>query len=914
MRLWVRDLLGPTAGIVSAVAYMAAPYLLLDAYVRGNQPESLALALLPLLLWAGRRFVRYGTLAPFLWSVGGLAALGLSHNISLLIFGPTLALYLLAVAVAARGEQAGDGPILLGRAALVIALGGGLVLFYAAGAVVEIDQVTLTQAVTSRNNSFANNFITLREILAPVSPADPTLLNMPLLLRLGWAPAGLALLGLLLASRLAKREQRLHALLAAAAAAGYLFMTLAVSQPLWDHLPLIEFVQFPWRFVGRAALPVAFLAGVPGAVLEQRLPDGSGSRRVGLVAASVVGLLLLEALPNLYPAFCPEEGAPTIVNVHAFERETGMVGIDPEGHYFPRTVAERPTGSVLEADYRAGRPPQRFDATRLPAGGMLREVAYGPNRADLLLETPEPFTARYWAFAFPGWEVRVDGARVPISPSVPEGVITFRVPAGVHQVAVRWGTTPLRTLLGAISLLALAATGLVTLVLADTAWRRPPPPVPQRMPVAARRLLGATALLILLLLLWPGGGERPWRRSAAPPVTRRADVAGAGLRLDGYELSGPTAEGVVRVDLAWRVATPPDDQYQSNLWLVDGAGAVWSVKETARPRGYQNPPPLPFWPVGAWAWDSRELQLLPGTPPGTYDLLLTLFRLADLSPVTLTGNDGFVLGPTAIIGQVTVADVVPLQDASPPAAAGLDGLSLVGYALDRQAARPGDPLLVTLFWRANGGGAEEVPLLLRAGEEVVADWSLPPVRADLPPAAWPPGATVRGQHLLRLPAALESGLLTLYVGAAPLGELRIDAPERLFSAPPLAGSLDVVLGERARLAGAAVEGACAVGGGTCAVNLLWQGVAEMEVSYRVFVHLVDAAGGIVAQADGEPAGWSRPTSGWAPGEYVLDAHRLELPAALPDGALSLRVGLYDPHSGARLTTAGGEDAVPLSLP
>ena len=55
MALWVRDLFGPRAAVVSAVAYMAAPYVLIDALVRGNAPESLALPLLPFLLWAGRR-------------------------------------------------------------------------------------------------------------------------------------------------------------------------------------------------------------------------------------------------------------------------------------------------------------------------------------------------------------------------------------------------------------------------------------------------------------------------------------------------------------------------------------------------------------------------------------------------------------------------------------------------------------------------------------------------------------------------------------------------------------------------------------------------------------------------------------------------------------------------------------------
>ncbi|MCB8929437.1 MAG: hypothetical protein H6652_27850, partial [Ardenticatenaceae bacterium] len=87
--------------------------------------------------------------------------------------------------------------------------------------------------------------------------------------------------------------------------------------------------------------------------------------------------------------------------------------------------------------------------------------------------------------------------------------------------------------------------------------------------------------------------------------------------------------------------------------------------------------------------------------------------------------------------------------------------------------------------------------------------------------------------------------------------------------------------------------------------LLWRAESEMPTSYRVFIHLVNADGQIVAQADGEPANWSRPTTGWVPGEYILDAHTLSLPPDLPPNA-SLRIGLYDPATGQRLQTEGGE--------
>ena len=43
-------------------------------------------------------------------------------------------------------------------------------------------------------------------------------------------------------------------------------------------------------------------------------------------------------------------------------------------------------------------------------------------------------------------------ARVPIAAEDPTGLITFAVPAGEHRVEVRWGATPLRLALVALSL------------------------------------------------------------------------------------------------------------------------------------------------------------------------------------------------------------------------------------------------------------------------------------------------------------------------------------------------------------------------------------------------------------------------------------------------------------------------------
>jgi hypothetical protein len=89
------------------------------------------------------------------------------------------------------------------------------------------------------------------------------------------------------------------------------------------------------------------------------------------------------------------------------------------------------------------------------------------------------------------------------------------------------------------------------------------------------------------------------------------------------------------------------------------------------------------------------------------------------------------------------------------------------------------------------------------------------------------------------------------------------------------------------------------------LTLYWQSLRELDQDYTVFVHLLDpATGQIVAQVDEGPQHGDDPTSLWVEGEVVADPHVLDLPAALPAGAYTLRVGLYLQDAGTYLWVNG----------
>jgi len=135
-------------------------------------------------------------------------------------------------------------------------------------------------------------------------------------------------------------------------------------------------------------------------------------------------------------------------------------------------------------------------------------------------------------------------------------------------------------------------------------------------------------------------------------------------------------------------------------------------------------------------------------------------------------------------------------------------------------------------------------------------------------------------------------------------------PLALDPANPVEANFD----NQVRLMGYTVEPLQPAPGETLRLTLYWQALAPLPYEYTVFVHLRQADGGTVAQADHRPLDPFYPTPLWPIGETIRESSQLALPAALPPGSYELWVGLYRLETGERLPVqqdTSGEDAVRL---
>jgi hypothetical protein len=103
-------------------------------------------------------------------------------------------------------------------------------------------------------------------------------------------------------------------------------------------------------------------------------------------------------------------------------------------------------------------------------------------------------------------------------------------------------------------------------------------------------------------------------------------------------------------------------------------------------------------------------------------------------------------------------------------------------------------------------------------------------------------------------------------------------------------------------------------GDTLRLTLIWQATRPFDRDLKIFVHLLDPSGQVIAQADplaglgAGPEGEDYFTSQWDPGALIFNDVAIAIPPNAPPGPYQLAFGLYDGKTLERLPVEGDEDA------
>jgi len=401
------------------------------------------------------------------------------------------------------------------------------------------------------------------------------------------------------------------------------------------------------------------------------------------------------------------------------------------------------------------------------------------------------------------------------------------------------------------------------------------------------------------------------------------------ILLQAYGISAQPVEaawGVIRADLLWQRAADFQERYRVALRLTDENGYVWAAHDSEPLSGL-----LPFsqLPLGATLRDSPGLLVPAGTPPGVYQLRLSLYSDPEKAPLEVSSL-GEPLGVEAILGEVKVVlparqppvEALPIQH--PQQADFEGGMRLLGYSLDEGPYLSGEEIDLTLFWQALSE-MEEYEISLRLEGERGATWAQEkkaPIHGTYPTSRWPVDSLTRDPHRLLLPANLPPGhyrfLLGVYrsedgkplaIGRWPhwrgqeLALATIEVEGRPHSTEPpkaIQHPLWARLGDNILFLGYDLASVESRPGGSLHLTLYWQALAQMETSYTVFTHLVDEEDRIWGQKDSVPGNWSLPTTSWIEGEYIKDEYEIPVKEDAPLGDYLIEIGMYDASTSLRL--------------
>ncbi|HEU5087452.1 MAG TPA: glycosyl transferase, partial [Roseiflexaceae bacterium] len=146
----------------------------------------------------------------------------------------------------------------------------------------------------------------------------------------------------------------------------------------------------------------------------------------------------------------------------------------------------------------------------------------------------------------------------------------------------------------------------------------------------------------------------------------------------------------------------------------------------------------------------------------------------------------------------------------------------------------------------------------------------------------------------------------LQQGQSPVYTVRVHGIEYAYVyqiAPPAGTPISADFGDAIRLRGYSIDPSALRASGVLTVTLQWQGRMTPAGDYNIFVHVFDAGGQKVGQVDvplGDPR-W--PSHAWSQGRYIPQVQQVPLPAGLPPGTYTITLGVYDPHTFARLPLA-----------
>lgn len=442
----------PRAFVVSLI-YMAAPYHLLDIYIRANMAEFWAFAWIPLVFYAAHRAATDPSTKRTAWLAAAFAGLVVTHILTAMLVAAFIIPYMLVFA-----GRAGRKTALLHAAA---GLGAGLLLsgVYLIPAMMEQPYI-LVEGGKGPWYEVYNNFIFFQKFGDWWFNIFVDITSM--------AALGVAAIAFVryFSKDKGSRESagmRLIGFSAFAIAAGFLMMT-PLSTPLWAVFAPLRKVAFPWRILSPMSLLASIALGL--LLLPEFRPQAPGRRKAMLAAVAVVlviSAVLAGRIVIGYKGITPPPGFKYTpeMSYDEFRQNTmlftpGDPAVLDDPYFMPAQTGGKLeiVNSVAKMEVEGGNGFCFFKSGE----GEAEPIVWDPEHRIFKVHAVSKDTVVLRLYAYPDWNVLVNGLTATTH-TERDGLLSVDVPEGdsIVELTFRGG------IYGVIGLLStlIAAAGIV---------------------------------------------------------------------------------------------------------------------------------------------------------------------------------------------------------------------------------------------------------------------------------------------------------------------------------------------------------------------------------------------------------------------------------------------------------------------
>jgi len=456
MYLLGKSFSGRLGGLVAAVFYMATPYRALDVYARGALSEAFSFVWLPLVILSFYKLSqgKHVSNKYILLGIFSLAFLMTTHNLVFLPFTLFLVPFIAYLFVTSANKK-----IFSVSSFLTLVLSAGLSAFFWIPSLLEKQYTIVDQMLLTSLANYNIHFVYFQQLwnwpwgFGGSAPG----LEDGISFKIGKLNIVLTFVSALLALLVMKyRNRQPQARLTVLFFALFIFagfMTTSYSQIIWQMLPPLAYLQFPWRFLIFTTLFSAILAGL--FIYLVRLPI------LRIIFAVLLVVLLL--VPNI-KLFQPQFYRSWLTDQEATGSQVISWDVSSTSfEYVPKGVALHKGKNGVNVLNLEQREIPKNPIELLEGQGEVKNLSVLSNQIKFNMQASVKTTVRANLFNFPLWVVKVDGRSVRINDTNQLKLITFTVPAGSHAVEIKFEDTTVRKIANIISVLSLFLVILLTL-------------------------------------------------------------------------------------------------------------------------------------------------------------------------------------------------------------------------------------------------------------------------------------------------------------------------------------------------------------------------------------------------------------------------------------------------------------------